>query len=1158
MSASTIPNEFFQMHCRPAMKYTGNLLYQRLFTIMGMVFLFLSTFTLSPADARTFRFENAQKTYKLIEYMEFLDDPNGTLTIDEVADESSRLAFKSNTNGNIRFRFSQSVAWARLRIENLTQEELGFVLIIGSYARNVDKIDLYVPDADGGFHCYSDGQSIPQSQAMLPNVYIPSFKFNLREVHDKTIYFRFEDEALAFLYPSIEFFSVVSSKSYWKEGHLWFAVAGAFIFAFLYNLLIYSSLRDSAFLFFSLILIGFPVLFISSCLRLISPENFVPSTWWQNRIQAQCFLFFVITWLLLTNNYFQIGSRISSLNRWIWGLIFTYMLMGAAFFLIPYYWAMAAMEGLNIITALFILAISLNFRKIGFEAGRYYLFAVSITFLPHCINSLYFLGFLDVIPVNILQNRLVHMTYFILVLFFVSLALLDRYNILNKQALTTQQMALLSMLQAEKAKDEFLANTSHELRTPLHGIIGLCEDLLERCKTGIQAGLNRELNIIIHSAWRLSALIDDILDVTRIKQGQLHLSIKPVDFASILTLVTELCRPLINPEKVRLQTEVPDGLPFIMADENRLQQILINLIKNAVKFTPEGVIQIKAKVAEEFLEIAVQDSGIGIAPEKQSAIFERFTQLDGSMERDAGGAGLGLAITKQLVHLHGGGIWVQSSPNKGACFNFTIPLAEENSHESPKVVVLENPNDQRILPPIPFSKSFSNNTNGYENGAYILTVDDEEISRQVLHNHLSTAGYRSVSARNAFEARELLNTQPFDLVVLDIMMPRMNGYTFCRDIRREFNPTELPVIMLTARGGTQDIVKGFDCGANDYLTKPVNRLELLARIQTSLKLKQLVDLLRENKGLKGEILRRKQAENQLQLANRQLAGLLNLWEAALLMVNEHDQILYFNQCAEDLFEYQLHEIVNRPLTLLFPTQIDLIRNINGFSSQLQLQSDMMKSEHRHLTARTANQKPLRLEVIVTPIIVHDQIIYTLICRQLSEKEHEPAPAPYENVQTMERHHQKIQAMRYAFDNALNHLQRTGRKLDAELQQIDRGLADALENLPEKELERQYRQTIVSLMTNALTCWTESTTEDKIALAEQSGIWRASLDVGTYKTRTLDKYLDIDKLPKNPRWKDVMKTADFVLKKSSKTLQSHKALNRSLAHFRAILHAKKIV
>ena len=421
----------------------------------------------------------------------------------------------------------------------------------------------------------------------------------------------------------------------------------------------------------------------------------------------------------------------------------------------------------------------------------------------------------------------------------------------KKQKEIDEQKRLNERLkEVDELKDQFLANTSHELRTPLSGIIGLADSLRDGIAGKQSTKAIDILNMITASGKRLSNLINDILDFSKLKNNELKLEIRPVDVNSAVDVVITILHPLIKGKDVRLLNDIPHDVPLVSADENRLQQILINLIGNAIKFTDEGSIIVSSEPKENVLAITVSDTGIGIPKNKQTTIFQSFKQVDMSASREYSGTGIGLAITKQLVELHGGTIYVDSEIDKGSRFTFTIPLSEVSRKDIPELEIKEKTEkvvDQGEI--ISEPASYSEQTDirpgemdltGDVEQMNILIVDDEPVNLQVLDNYLSMAGYKITPAKNGMEALDILkDKKKFDLVVLDVMMPKMSGYEVCNKLREMFLPNELPVIILTVKNTVADMVTGLNCGANDYLTKPFSRDELLSRVKTHLNLHRI-------------------------------------------------------------------------------------------------------------------------------------------------------------------------------------------------------------------------------------------------------------------------------------------------------------------------------
>ncbi|OQY48203.1 MAG: hypothetical protein B6242_02990 [Anaerolineaceae bacterium 4572_78] len=400
----------------------------------------------------------------------------------------------------------------------------------------------------------------------------------------------------------------------------------------------------------------------------------------------------------------------------------------------------------------------------------------------------------------------------------------------------------------DRLKDQFLANTSHELRTPINGIIGIADSMIDGATGDLSFVQVKNLEMVVTSGRRLSTLIDDILDFSKLQEKTFDLQCMSISLTEITEIVLTLSQPLIGSKPIELINAIPTDIPAIYADENRLQQILFNLIGNAIKFTDLGKITISASILEDtnLLKITVSDTGIGIPENKFEQIFQAFEQADGSTARVYGGTGLGLAVTKELVELHDGTVWVESTVGKGSDFSFTLPISDEPPESITKYTATEASEEKRLSAVIETDAISSDidTLKQVEGDFHILVVDDELVNIQVLLNQLSLQNYKVSTAMNGYEALKFVKEGgEFDLVVLDVMMPQMSGYETCRKIRKFHSSTDLPIIMLTAKNRVVDLVTGFEAGANDYLTKPFSKVELLARIKNHL---QLTDMRKLN------------------------------------------------------------------------------------------------------------------------------------------------------------------------------------------------------------------------------------------------------------------------------------------------------------------------
>jgi Amt family ammonium transporter len=399
----------------------------------------------------------------------------------------------------------------------------------------------------------------------------------------------------------------------------------------------------------------------------------------------------------------------------------------------------------------------------------------------------------------------------------------------------------------DKLKDRFLANTSHELRTPLNATIGLAESMLDGVAGELSPLQRQNLWAIAQSGRRLLNLVNDLLDFSALKKETLELQLKPVSLRRIVDLVLALGQSLIGKKNLQLVNAIPENLPFVRADANRLQQILYNLVGNGIKFTECGVVKVLAEwVNSSQIKIIVSDTGMGISEDGLHRIFESFEQDNSSNQRKYGGTGLGLAIARQLVEFHGGEIWVESEVGKGSHFMFTLPVfegkVEAGEGESAAIEIFQ-PVDEVIEtfdPNSILSEELVSTQHPTANQFKILIVDDEPFNLQVLLNCLALENYAITQASNGLEVIEMMGAgfKP-DLILLDVMMPKMTGYEVTQKLREQFTLNELPILLLTAKNQVSDIVEGLMAGANDYLMKPINKAELLARLKTHLNLARL-------------------------------------------------------------------------------------------------------------------------------------------------------------------------------------------------------------------------------------------------------------------------------------------------------------------------------
>ena len=387
----------------------------------------------------------------------------------------------------------------------------------------------------------------------------------------------------------------------------------------------------------------------------------------------------------------------------------------------------------------------------------------------------------------------------------------------GRQLLENCQVAHAEVDAANTIKDEFLATLSHELRTPLTSILGWSQMLTDGKLDGVES--KRALETIVRSARAQRRLIDDLLDISRIITGKLRLDVRPVELAPIIESVVEGVRPAAEARSVHLQTAIDPLISPISGDPDRLQQIIWNLLTNAIKFTPKGGrVEVRLERIASHVELTIKDTGQGIAPEFLLHVFERFRQSDSSSTRRHGGLGLGLSIVRQLVEMHGGTVKAESQgEGQGTIFRVILPLLSVH-HELSAGGMTEKMIESKTL--ADWQPSLAD--------LRVLVVDDEPDARELIAVVLMRRGAEVVSVGSAVEALAEMERQAFDVLVSDIGMPVMDGYALISKIRQlpKERGGRIPAAALTAYAGVEDRRRTLSAGYQIHIPKPVEPAEL--------------------------------------------------------------------------------------------------------------------------------------------------------------------------------------------------------------------------------------------------------------------------------------------------------------------------------------------
>ncbi|MDO8885391.1 response regulator [Candidatus Oleimmundimicrobium sp.] len=348
-------------------------------------------------------------------------------------------------------------------------------------------------------------------------------------------------------------------------------------------------------------------------------------------------------------------------------------------------------------------------------------------------------------------------------------------------------------------KDEFVSTVSHDFRIPLTSIKGYVDLILDG-EAGKFNDMQKEfLTIVKQNSDRLISMINDFLDISRIESGKMNFDIKPENIKSMIHDVVSTFQRFINEKKMEIEIKVPDKLPNILADHDRIIQVLNNLVSNSIKYTPpNGKVVVEVCEKGNYIVVSISDTGVGISTKDQEKLFTKFYRVDSSLIQETGGSGLGLSICKTIIERHGGKIWVESKEEKGSKFSFSLPALKVEV--KPELI---------------------------KQGMRILVVDDEPDISKLIQLYLEKEGYYVIKAFDGEEAVKMARKEHPDLITLDIMMGKISGFDVLKELKEDAHTASIPVIVLSV---ILDEKKGYRLGASDYLPKSVDRKKLIESV----------------------------------------------------------------------------------------------------------------------------------------------------------------------------------------------------------------------------------------------------------------------------------------------------------------------------------------
>lgn len=796
------------------------------------------------------------------EHLFLLEDKEKEWNIEDVRKKSLANDFKQNIMHTPNFGYTSSAYWIYFEIENKTEFTDRYLEI--PYPP-LYEIDIYTFNGNGEqLDEVQIGSKYPFHERPL---HYPGFVylFNIEKNEKMRFYIRFETEG------SMQMpITVWEQSGFMLEKQKRFLFLGIFygitLVMALYNLFIYFALRHKSYLYYVLVIMSTSM--ISLCLNGIAFQYLWPNLPMWNMRSIVFFMSVASVFsLLFANDFLDIKRTLPKWRKYLIALIII-NIFTAIFVFISYQQALNFLVFTVASMILYIILAASFALKKGIRQARFFIIAWSVFFFGVLVSML---ADAAIIPLTSFTKNVWQISVALEVI-LLSFALADRINILQQEkndavldSHVSQKKAIENLRRSDQLKDEFLAITSHELRTPLNGIIGIAETLKDGVAGDVSKDIDAHLSLIVLSGKRLSNLINDILDFSKLKNKEIQLHLAPTNLKEITDVVIMVCSPLIQGKNIRIYNTIERSMAPVYADENRLQQILYNLIGNAIKYTEEGEIVVSAKEKDHQIHVSVADTGKGIMEEELESIFDHFHQIETGKSDIVGGTGIGLSITKQLVELHDGQISVESKINKGTTFHFSLlksmeKTISENEVASSKITLISGDDVSLIEAP-------STNESAVEN-ATILIADDEIVNLQVLVNQLTLDGYHVITAKSGKEVLQKVQENEIDIIILDIMMPKMSGYEVCQRLREHHSLMELPILMLTAKNQLQDKLISFEVGANDYLTKPCEKKELLSRVKTLVQLSHLNKQLTEF----NRLLEKKVDERtiELQIANENL------------------------------------------------------------------------------------------------------------------------------------------------------------------------------------------------------------------------------------------------------------------------------------------------
>ncbi|MGY2263063.1 7TM diverse intracellular signaling domain-containing protein [Pseudomonas sp. SDO55104_S430] len=768
-----------------------------------------------PLLANAVEFDELTQSLPLGRTLQVFEDADGQATIDDVRNQAAAGNFKQHDKATLNAGYSRSAFWLKIDLQyrpaNPTAQRTWLLEL--AYPP-LDHLDLYLPDASGNYQlARQTGDALPfDTREIRQNNYL----FNLTFAPDQTqtVYLRLQSQG------SIQApVTLWSSTAYLEDQpvrlYVLGLIYGVLLGMLVYNLFIYLSVRDTSYLYYIFYIASFG--FYQLSVNGAAVQYFWPdSPWWANAATP----FFIGCAGLFGSQFARSFLQTATFSRWLDRLLLALVLFSAL------------VVGLSLMTSYALAlrlatALALTFTVVIFSAGifawlrglrvaRYFIIAWSAFLLGGIINTLMVLGYLPNVFLTMYSSQIGSAIEVALL----SLALADRINAMREQQAQTlqdagQKLEVLNqqLARSNQLKDEFLATLTHELRTPMNGVIGSLE-LMQTVE--MDAELEQYQQTAAGSARDMMRMVNGILTLTELQAGKLSASASNFSLRGLVDALRMQFDGNASGKSLDFKVDVAPNVPDRLYGDNlKLAQCLECLLDNAIKFTRVGgvALRVTAKTIKPdrlALTFAVIDTGIGFTDLGEATMYQRFFQLDGSMTREYGGLGVGLAICRQLIELLGGRLTHRSEPGRGSRFQLDVEIAIPITESS------AGPFMTREFPRLRLPQDCK-----------VLLVDDNNINQLVMRGMLLKLGFRVRTADNGVAALDLLQRETFDAVLLDCQLPALDGVSICCQIRALPGCAELPVFMIALNADRERCPTG---ALIDHLSKPVKFEDLQAAL----------------------------------------------------------------------------------------------------------------------------------------------------------------------------------------------------------------------------------------------------------------------------------------------------------------------------------------